>query len=102
MDDRSGIPGTAQGQSNAFASLSMEMAFGARRPSEVLPEKRGPEREGDRGLSPGGLQKFKVSLRAAQGGGLQREDLPNRRKPRALQERGGAHGHQMPIDSKRT
>lgn len=38
MDDRSGIPGTAQGQSDAFASLSMEMAFGARRPSEVLPE----------------------------------------------------------------
>ena len=26
VDDRSGIPGTAQGQSDAFASLSMEMA----------------------------------------------------------------------------
>ena len=91
-----------QGQSNAFAGLSIEMAFRARRPGEVLPEKQGPEREGDRGLSPRGLQKFKVSLKAAQGGWLQREDLPNRKKPRALQGRGGARGGQMPIESKRT
>ena len=54
------------------------------------------------GTEPQRTAKFKVSLRDVWAGWLPREDLPNRRKRRALGGGGEAHGGQMPVESKRT